>query len=160
MTKDAGRDRKSLESSRRSGGARSPPCSVHMRGEYSGTNHAPPSWLMRGRLDHGELFRWPSLYGLQILTDPRLDPGLPTRMGLARLFCRRRALGGHGAGGYGLRRYCRCAPGHGALHNRASLTRLRVARHVASTRRRTGHRYWPDLGSNRRRCRNPGYCGV
>ena len=36
----------------------------------------------------------------RILTDPRLDPRLSTRMAIARLFCRRRALGRHGTRGY------------------------------------------------------------
>src|ERR1700730_6251935 len=55
------------------------------------------AWLTRSRLDYGELFGWPCVYGPQNLTDPRLAPWLPTRMAFARHFCRRRALGGHGA---------------------------------------------------------------
>src|SRR5262252_10007368 len=87
---------------------------------------------MRGRLDYGELLGWPCVQSSQILTDPRLDSRLSTRMPIARRFCRRRALGGHGARGHGLRRYCWCAASHGALHNSASAARLCATRHVAS----------------------------
>jgi hypothetical protein len=40
------------------------------------------------------------------------------------------------------------------------VTRLCAARHVASARRRTGHRYWSDLCTDRRRHRHSGYRGL
>ena len=133
-------------------------CTPGQNSKLAGPLVRSPSRLTR--LDYGELFGCPCLYGPEILTDPRLDSRLSIRMAIARLFCRRRALGGHGTRGYGLRRYCWCAAYHGALYDSAGVTRLRATRHVASARRRTRYRHWSDLRADRRRRRNPGYCGL